>query len=363
MSVTPAGGSLPGYGLLGQLVANSGTVYDRLQTLTEQASSGRVSDVYSGLAAGGSSSLVIEPALAHQQGWSNNIDAVAGRMQVAQTALSQISTIASNFYAQTANLNGLSASEVDNIAASARDALTQVAGLLDSKDGDTYVFAGQDSANPPVPNPDGITNSSYMADIDASVGGLATAGLANTLASTMATATSNVAGTSVFSPALSVPATALPRPTALVGDGQSVPVGIVASANADVTSTGTSTTGSYIRDILRSLATLGSLNSGQIGVAGFSGLVGDTRSSLGGAISALNGDAGVLGNRQTQLQATKTDLAAVSTALKSQVASTESVDMAATLSQLTQVQTQLQASYQLIAGIQSLSLTKYITSA
>jgi flagellar hook-associated protein 3 FlgL len=177
----------------------------------------------------------------------------------------------------------------------------------------------------------------------------------------MATATSNVAGISPFSAQLSTPTAGLSLPSVQIGDGQHVAVGIVASANASVTSTGSSSTGSYVRDIMRSLATLGSLSSGQAGAAGFSGLVDDIRSSLGGAITDLNADAGVLGNRQTQLQATKAQLGAVSTALTSQVSGVEDVDMAATLSQLTQAQTQLQASYQLIAGIQSLSLTKYIT--
>ena len=48
------------------------------------------------------------------------------------------------------------------------------------------------------------------------------------------------------------------------------------------------------------------------------------------------------------------------TALTGQVSSAEDVDMAATLSQLSLVQTQMQASYQLIAGLNSLSLAKFL---
>ena len=50
-------------------------------------------------------------------------------------------------------MQGVNTSAVDTIAASARDALGQVAGLLDTQDGGVYVFAGQDTANPPVPDP------------------------------------------------------------------------------------------------------------------------------------------------------------------------------------------------------------------
>jgi flagellar hook-associated protein 3 FlgL len=153
------------------------------------------------------------------------------------------------------------------------------------------------------------------------------------------------------------------RPTVSAGDGQHVAVGIVASANADVASTGSSTAGSYTRDILRALATLGSLSSSQISDSGFQQLVSDVHTSLGDAVTALNADAGVLGNRQTQLENTKTQLSDTATALQTQVSNTEDVDMASTLSNLSLVQTQLQASYQLISGLQSLSLTKYISSS
>ena len=64
----------------------------------------------------------------------------------------------------------------------------------------------------------------------------------------------------------------------------------------------------------------------------------------GGAITALNEEAGVLGNTQTALGATQTEQQAISTALTQQVSTVQDVDTAQTLSDLTQVQTQLQAS-------------------
>ena len=71
-------------------------------------------------------------------------------------------------------------------------------------------------------------------------------------------------------------------------------------------------------------------------------------------------DAGVLGNVQSSLTATQTQLADTQTALTGQVSSAEDVDMAATLSQLSLVQTQMQASYQLIAALSGLSLVKFL---
>jgi flagellar hook-associated protein 3 FlgL len=138
-------------------------------------------------------------------------------------------------------------------------------------------------------------------------------------------------------------------------------VGLLASANCFAASTGPSTTGSYMRDVLRALATVGSLSSSQVGAGGFQNLVQDTRTSLNDAISAMGGDMGVLGNTQAQLATTKTELGDTMTALTSQVSSAENVDMATTLSRITQTQTQLQASYQLVAGESGLSLVKYIS--
>jgi flagellar hook-associated protein 3 FlgL len=358
------GSNVASYGLLGQLIANSTTVRERLNTLTLQSSSGLISSSYAGLGSGAAISLRLQPVIAQQTAWSQNIAAAASQMDVAQTSLTQISSIASSFYAQINNLNGLNSSNIDSIAASARSALQQMAGLLDTQDGDVYVFAGQDSQNPPVPSPDTILQSGFVTQITAAVGNLASNGAAATIADTLSIASSNAAGTSPFSAALSQTAPNLQsfRPSVQVGEGQSVPIGIVASANADIPSTGGSTTGSYMRDIMRGLATLGALSSSQSQSGDLNTLVSDVQTSLGDAITALNSDAGVMGNRQAQLTTTQTNLADVSTALQGQISNVQDVDMAATLSKLSQVQTQLQASYQMIANIQGLSLTKYITT-
>ena len=347
---------------LARLLANAGSVRAQLDTLTQQVASGYVSPDIAGLGTGTPVALSLAPALAANGTYQANIAAAAGPMGVAQTALSEISSIASDFYAQTNNLNGLDAGTVDSVAASARDALAQVANLLDSQDGNTYVFAGQDSASPPVPNPDNIGTSGFATTIGAAVAGLAANGAAATLATTLATASSNAAGTSPFSAALNAAASSGGdiRTLTETGAGAYVPSGIVANANADVASAGGVTTGSYTRDILWGLATLGSLSSSQLTASGFSALVGDVRTGLGNAITALNEDAGVMGDRQRAMQATSTRLADAATAMQSQLSSAEDVDAAATMTRLSAVQTQLQASYQMIAAEQGLSLVKFL---
>jgi len=357
---------------LARLIQDSTTVHSRLDTLTNQASTGLVGDTYAGLGTGASVSLDLRPQIANLQTWQNNVDAATGRMAVAQSSLTQIQSIAANFYAQLNNIQGVNASAVDSIAASARDALNQVANLLDAQDGGVYVFTGQDTANPPVPNPGNILTSGFYTQISAAVGGLAVNGAAATATATYTVATSNAAGTSPFSVWLSQPSAVLQAkpPVVQVGQNQTEPVAIPASANGlipeSVSSGNTiiggppSTTGSYMRDVLRALATIGSLSSAQASGPGFQDLVQDTRVSLSAAVGAMAQDAGVLGNMQSSLTATQTRLGDTQTALTGQVSSAEDVDMAATLSQLSLVQTQLQSSYQLIATLSGLSLAKFL---
>ncbi|MGH7066984.1 MAG: flagellin [Acetobacteraceae bacterium] len=359
--------SLPGitgsnYSQLSELVANATELRQQLATLTEQASSGLVAETYAGLGSGASVSLDLNPEISQMNTWQNNINAAQGQMQVTQTAVSQLSAIASNFASQLNTIGTADPTAVTNVAAAAQQALVQVANLLNTTDGTTYVFAGADSANPPVPNADQILSSGFATQISAAVSGLATNGAAVTEASVLATGSSNAAGTSPFSAALSQPAATLQAelPSVQVGQGQFVTIGLLASANSYVPSSGTNTTGSYTRDLMTSLAVIGSLSTSQVSSPDFQTLVGDTQATLQGVVTAMNQDAGVLGNQSSALTSTASTLSDTVNALTTQVGAVQDVDMATTATRLTGVQTELQASYQLIANLGSLSLVNYL---
>lgn len=361
MSSTITGTSDAGW--MSSLIADAATVRQKLETLSNQASTGLVGTTYAAEGSGAKVSLDLNPEIACLGTWQANINQAVGPMQVTQTAMTQLQSIAASFYASANSLNASDPSSVDVLAAQAQSALQQVAGLLDTTDGNTYVFGGADSANPPVPDPDQILSSGFYSQINIEVGNLAANGAAATAAATLATASSNASGTSPFSTYMSQPAAVLQAgtPVVQVGQGQTVPVGLLASANSNaVASTGNSTTGSYMRDLMRALATIGSLSSSQVNDSGFQGLVQDASASLQGVVSAMGEDAGVLGNTQAALTVTQTQLADTANALTTQVSAAQNVDMAQTLSNLTLVQTQMQASYQVIAGMSALSLVKFL---
>ena len=349
-----------GYGAMSAVIADSATVKQQLDTLTEQASSGMVALTYAGLGSGAGVSLNLAPQIAALHTYNQSISQATGAMQVTQTAMTQIQQIAASFTAVIPNLNGLNPSEADSIAANARQALTQVANLLDTKDGDTYVFGGQDSQNPPVPSPDSILSSGFYLQINAAVTSLSANGAAVTTSATLAIASSNASGTSPFSDYMSQAASSLTPPVVQTGLGTTVQTGLLASANTTATSAGSSTTGSYMRDLMRALATLGSLSGSQVNDPNFAALVQDTSNSLNGAVSAMATEVGNFGNTQAQLATTQTQLSVTATALTGQVSAVQNVDMASTLTQLTATQTQLQESYRLITTMRGMSLVNFL---
>jgi flagellar hook-associated protein 3 FlgL len=356
-------GSISGVGFpqLGQLAAGLTQISKSFDTLTQQASSGLMSTTYSGLGGTASVALELGPQIDGLTTAQSNIAAASGPAQLTQTAMVQIGSIAANLLAEMPDLAGVDSSEIDSVAANARSDLAQVGDLLDSQYGGVYVFAGQDTANPPVPNPDQLTSSGFYTQISAAVAGLTTNGSAATAAATLAIASSTTAGTSPFSATyLAQPAASLTPPLVATGNGQSQPLGLLAGANIGPISTGTSTTGSYMLDLMRALATVGSLSSSQASDPNFAALVSDTQTSVSGAVTSMNTDVGILGEQQSSLTSLSTMFGDTQTVLTGQLSTVQNVDMASTLSNLSLMQTQLQESYQVIAAASGMSLAKFL---
>ncbi len=83
-----------------------------------------------------------------------------------------------------------------------------------------------------------------------------------------------------------------------------------------------------MRDLMRALATMGSMSSSQVNDPSFAALVQDTGTSLNGVVSAMATDVGVLGNTQANLTSDADTTVRHGTALTSQVSAVQDVDMA-----------------------------------
>ena len=357
-ATNPISGQL--YGPMTQIIENSAATLARLNQLTEQSSSGLISQTYAGLGAGAAQTVLsVAPQIASANAQIAAINATVGPMTVQQNALTAISSITTGIVSQLSSLSTLDSAGAAGVIAATQAALVQVATLLNTQDGGVYVFGGQDSGEPPVPDPDNIASSGFYTQIQSAVAGLAGNGAAATTAAVLGVAGSNAAGTTPFSAGLTA---AAGLPTITLGNGQQVTTGIAANSNGFVTSPGigTTSTGSYMRDILAGLASIASLTPSQIAGAGFQSFLQSTEASMRNANDSLNQDAGVLGNTQTALATQATGLGATVTALTNQVSNADTVDAAATISQISSVQTALQSSYQLIATMKTLNLASYL---
>jgi flagellar hook-associated protein 3 FlgL len=341
-------GGMPS-GLLGMLASQSATVRQRMDTLSRQAATGQKSETYAGLGDGAKISLDLRPQLQRIDTYTSNISQADTKLQMTGSALQQLSDIASNFATQTINMSAQTSPAVDSIAVQARLALQQVQVLLNSQSGGAYLFAGQDSANQPVPDTELAV---FVAAVQAPVVTLTNTNATATAAATLAAATATTVTAATLGPTRSV---------IEADDGLDLASGVVAGQNAYAVQSGGGSTGSYVKDLIRGLATLAAMNSGQTALGnGFTSFVTNIGATLKGAVSAIGTEMAGIGQQQSVLSMHKTALSDTATALNGQISSVEDVDMAATATALSQVQTQLQASYKLIASMQTMSLVGYL---
>ena len=344
------------FGTLDQAIGATQQIKQQINNLTGETSSGYISSDYAGLGQNASVSLDLSSEIAGNNGLAANANSAANIQQVAQTAMGQIESIASNFASQATTLETIPSSAA-TVATSANGALQQVAELLDTKVGDIYVFGGEDSRTPPIPNPNNITSSAFYTAIQGAIAGLTTNGAAATSAATLAIASPG--GTSPFAPSLEAAGV---QSQVDLGGGTRVALAPLANTNSNATSpgAGTTSTGSYTRDLMLGLATLGSLGSANTSDPNFLSLVQSTVTTLQGAVSAANTDIGALGSRQSQVAAAQSDLTNTTTALTTQVGNVQDADMAQVAAQLAAAQNQLQASYQVISTLSQMSLSKFL---
>ncbi len=336
-------------GLLAQLVADSTATQTQMNRLTRQSASGKVADTYGGLGNTASVSINLRPQMAQAQAWQQSISLANTTLDITQNVLGQLAGIATSFSSQTLGTAMQSATGANAIAAQAKVALQQVAALLNTQSNGQYAFAGADSANAPINT---AALNTFSATIGTQVTGLST----GTDPAALVAALVTQAGTAPFT---YQPGATPAQVQAQTGDGQTVPMAFVAGKDSLPGQPG-SGTGSYVRDLIAGLAGLAGLNSTTASGSTLQSFGTGISKLLQGAASAITNDEAGFGQVQSELTTQGTALSDTLTSLTTQVTGVEDVDMAATATALSQVQTQLQASYQLIAGLKQLSLTAYL---
>jgi flagellar hook-associated protein 3 FlgL len=374
--------SVSSYGTIGRTLTAALATRDRLDLLTRQASSGRIAETFGGLAPNARVSIDLRTAIARRDAYGQAIATAESRIAVMQPALGRIGEIAIN--ATQAAMAAVTQGRISIpvLAQAAREALVELASTLNVTAGDDYVFNGSDTSRPPIPNANAILQSGFFTQIRAAVQQFGQPwdhdanpltpdvprGASQVMADTLAIAASTAPGTTPFSPHLEGPGGAEPRLGIVADDGQRVTYGLRANANGLAQSrTDPPSTGSFIRDIMRGLAVLGSLDEDMAGIddpalAGddFEELLLGISRSLQSAVKTLEEERGALGVAEQRLEALKQRHLDMMVVLKAQVGKVEDVDLAEVSARLQLLQTQLEMSYRLIAGLRDLNLARYL---
>jgi flagellar hook-associated protein 3 FlgL len=353
------------YGNVSRLLAGVGSLRSQYSVLQQQTTTGKVASSYAGLGTAAAQAISLQAATSQADAYTQTIAAAQGKAAVQQNVLTQINNVVSDMAAKALTLSASNAPGAANgVAIEAKHALAQVVSLLNIKNGNSYVFSGADTSNPPVPAPDQILSSGLYTQIGAQVASLAAPGAppaSTVIANTVNIAKDTAAGTTVFSSYLIGPGATAPGGTIEIAEGQRVSLDVSANRNAGVTSDPSiNGTGSAVNDILRSLSVIANSSDTIAGSSGFSALIKDASATLTSAGSTLTAQAGVIGLAQNALTAATASHASLKTALATQLSGITDVDMASTISKLQAVGSQLQASYNVLSIARSLNLASYL---
>ena len=352
------------YSSLDALLASTTSLKNQVGVLQEQTSTGKLSQDYAGLGTATSQVLDLQAATAQSAGYAQTITTAQGKASAMQDVLTQIQSVVSSVSSAALGLTGTaSATTVSSVSLQAKQALTQVASLLNTQYDGQYLFSGADSSNPPIPSAQNITSSGLYTQIGAALNALAsnptTPAIGTVIANTVAVASSTAPGTTVFSNYLTNAGRTATQSEVQVSPTQQISLDLPANQNVGAASD-PSGTGSAISDILRGLAVVANSSTAISGNPDFATLMQNASATLTSAGQTVAAESGALGLTQNTLTAASSQNSSTQTAMQTQLSNLTDVDMATAISQLQAVSTQLQASYNVISTARNLTLANYL---
>lgn len=141
------------------------SVESQLNDLSNQVSSGKKSDTFSGISSVSQLSLQLNSSLTVTNGYLTNISNATTLVAPVQNVLQQITDIANQLRnnALTASSDALPVTQGNGaLQAQAQDALNQISSLLNTKVGNQYLFGGRATSAPPMPNFGSASNASSI---------------------------------------------------------------------------------------------------------------------------------------------------------------------------------------------------------
>ena len=311
---------------------------NEMNTLEDQISSGEKASTYAGL--GGADTITtisLQSSLSQINAYSSNISLLQGRTSVMDNALTSITTTSQQV---VADLQGVTQSDTDpgmaNFNVEAQNALNQIQSALNSQYNGVQVFAGTDSATPPVAS---------VATLNTNV----TAVLANLYNGTQngATVLTNVQAITGTNAGYSASVGSAGPVTAQIDTNQTINYTVMANDPS-------------LQQVMQGLSIIANLQYDPNHPSDFwtvyNGAINMIKQGSTG-VTSLDSKVGLV---QDQLNTADTTHQATQTTLQTQLGSVDDVDVAQATTQLTLLQTQLQASYRVVSMVNQLSLVNFL---
>jgi flagellar hook-associated protein 3 FlgL len=368
-------------GLFSRLQQSNLNTQARIQDLNEQISSGKKGNSFGDFGASDSRvSLDLRPTLDRYDIYTRNINLSRGRTDIMETVLTRVSEISRDMSDTLVSLQGTFQPSMGPIREKAAKGLQEVTELLNSIVDGRHVFAGAENQTAPISS-QGVadlltsfrtasypaafaTPASLTADFtavslqrDTSLSAVSGAGLGAAPASSLfATAvianTNDVALTLRIDDGMTRQIYGVPGYDALGVSDTSQEQDLRADAF-------------HFREIIRGLAVVATMgdyptNGTTAEQQGFKAVVAFAQTSLKSGKSRLDDQIGILGNTVKSIDDTRIRLDQTALHLKKVLGKAEDVDVADAISRLQLAQTQLQASYQVTAKLQELTLVNFL---
>ncbi len=326
-------------------------IQTQLSELQTQVATGKKSNMLSGYGADTRTMLNLRQARDTTQTYTSTISQTQGRMNLTQTVLARVYELANKVKQgiNTVNNPEAQASGPSSIPVKtlALNSIREIADLLNQAPDGRFLFAGYSAMMPPMIDPgDGTQATSPMGQV-ATLGQVPNFPLDNT----------STSGDTLYDQVAGFFA---------VGEnyyqGDQAPnarITVRIDVNLDI-DYGVRADDPAIRNILQAMYAVATNDLSSTTEGGWNRLATRAATDLETGVKQLAEIQGDLGQKQLVLKDIAERHKAYATALGSQIGDIENVDAADAIQRVTVLQTQLQASYQLISQLRSLSLADYM---
>jgi flagellar hook-associated protein 3 FlgL len=312
-----------------------------------EVSTGKKSDIFSGLRSDTRTSISLSVTKSTTEIYKQNINVAKTRTDTMQTVLKRINDIAVELKNAAIEASSVPVTATGSSTAVtkqlAQERLREIASLLNTEVDGRYLFSGFDITNPPMIDPGAIGSAGTpLDDIAALAPALDTTAASGTTRYTNITNYLNTVANYYTGDTSATNAT-----TVRIDDGTDITYGVRGDDTA-------------IRTVLRGIYALATTDLTTAGEGGYRQILQLSMNDLDAGQAQVTQVSAVLGVRQATMDETYERHSNFLVTLAAQLSDVEDVDAAESLSRMTLLQTNLEASYRLLATTRSLTLSSFL---